>query len=400
MTAAISPARLRTTPAPARRRPATRIPTVAEFFAGVGLVRKALEADRLFRVAFANDIEAKKERLYRRNFKNTSEFKLGDIREIRGADVPSVDLATASFPCTDLSLAGNRKGLKGEQSGAFHEFARIIEEMDGRRPFAVLIENVVGFATSHGGADLRAVIQRLNGLGYICDLFSVDARYFVPQSRPRVFIVGAQTALPAPSLGNWKESRVRPAWIGDFVTVNADLSMQPFRLPAPPTSNATLANVVERLPLSDEAWWTPDRVKRFLATLPPLHRERLNGLKRSSRRVWATAYRRTRNGRAVWEIRRDAISGCLRTTRGGSSRQALVEACRGDVRVRWMTATEYARLQGCNDFVFDDDRENEALFALGDAVCVPVLAWIAREYLAKIFNGRLLPELELAERAL
>ncbi len=357
---------------------------VAEFFAGVGLVRKAIENDGVFRVAFANDIEEKKERLYRRNFGDAAGFRLADIRRLHGKDVPTVDVATASFPCTDLSLAGNRKGLKGEQSGTFHEFARILEEMDARRPAAVLLENVVGFATSHGGADLRAVIARLNGLGYVCDLFSIDARHFVPQSRPRVFIVGSRPAAALP-LGTWDSSSVRPKWIEKFVLASPKLQVRPACLPDPPVPASTLAQIVERISPNDERWWDEHREKRFLATLPPLHRARLEKLKRSRTRAWATAYRRTRLGHAVWEIRDDAISGCLRTTRGGSSRQALVEACRGQVRVRWMTAREYARLQGWADFAFNVNQENEAMFALGDAVCVPVLAWIAREYLAPLF---------------
>jgi DNA (cytosine-5)-methyltransferase 1 len=362
--------------------------TVAEFFAGVGLVRKALESEGLFRVSFANDIEPKKQRLYERNFGKSDDFKLGDIRQLHGADVPSVDLATASFPCTDLSLAGNRRGLKGEQSGAFHEFARIIKEMGPRRPSAILIENVVGFATSHGGKDLRAVIKRLNDLGYTCDLFSIDARRFVAQSRPRVFIVGSRRRPPAASLGSWIDSPVRPAWISGFVQANPDLRMRPFALPELPTSTATLGDVVERLPSASPLWWSGDRRVRFLDTVPLLHRKRLEQMAKSHRKVWATAYRRTRLGRTVWEIRPDAIAGCLRTTRGGSSKQVLVEACRGEVRMRWMTATEYARLQGFNDFVFDREREGEAMFALGDAVCIPVISWIAREYLAPLFGAK------------
>lgn len=362
--------------------------TVAEFFSGVGLVRKALESDGLFRIAFANDIEEKKQRLYERNFGVSGEFRLADIRDLGGADVPSVDLATASFPCTDLSLAGNRKGLKGEQSGAFHEFARIVDEMGARRPTAILIENVVGFATSHGGADLRAVIAKLNDLGYTCDLFGIDARRFVPQSRPRVFIVGTRKRMPATTLGSWTDSSARPSWISKFVEANPDLRMRPFALPELPISSATLRDVVERLPVHDALWWSGERRAKFLETLPALHRERLEKMAQSNRRTWATAYRRTRLGRAVWEIRPDEISGCLRTTRGGSSKQVVVEACRGDVRVRWMTATEYARLQGCDDFAFDAGRESDAMFALGDAVCVPVIAWIAREYLVPMLGEK------------
>lgn len=127
------------------------------------------------------------------------DFVLGDIRDLHGSDLPGVALATASFPCTDLSLAGNRKGLKGEQSGMFWEYARILREMKGRRSFAIMLENVPSFASSHGGRDLYLAIRCLNRLGYWCDILVIDARRFVPQSRPRLFIVGSRSSLDTPS---------------------------------------------------------------------------------------------------------------------------------------------------------------------------------------------------------
>ena len=93
----------------------------------------------------------------------------------------------------------------------------------------------------------------------------------------------------------------------------------------------------------------------------------------------------------MWEIRTDAISGCLRTSRGGSSRQAVVGAGNGQVRVRWMTAREYALLQGAPNLQWGDASEAQAKFALGDAVCVPAVAWLAEHYLVPTLSGRLAP---------
>ncbi|MDA1215987.1 MAG: DNA cytosine methyltransferase [Chloroflexi bacterium] len=99
-------------------------PRVAEFFAGVGLVRMALEQEGC-EIVFANDISPLKKQIYAANF-DSSDYLCRDIKEVTGNDVPDVDLATASFPCTDLSFAGNRAGLKGQESGLLHEFLRII----------------------------------------------------------------------------------------------------------------------------------------------------------------------------------------------------------------------------------------------------------------------------------
>lgn len=354
----------------------------AEFFAGIGLVRLALE-EHGFRVVFANDIEPVKHSLYAENFPD-DHFALGDVRALRGGDVPSVELATASFPCTDLSLAGNRAGLDGAESSMFWEFARIINEMGSRRPQAVLLENVVGFASSHGGADLRAVIGELNRLGYTCDAFVINAKQFLPQSRPRLFVVGSR--LPVPGAGPWTESSVRPAVLQRALS-GSGLNLHAFPLRLPPAADHTLKEVVERLPANHRRWWDAEAVRAFTRSLSPLQRARLDEMMGSKRTVWAAAYRRTRHGKAVWEIRGDSLSGCLRTARGGSSRQALVEAGRGKVRIRWMTPREYARLQGAPDFSTDSVTENQALYGFGDAVCVPVVSWIAREYLAPLLRA-------------
>jgi DNA (cytosine-5)-methyltransferase 1 len=369
---------------------------VAEFFAGIGLVRKAL-AENGLSVVWANDIDPAKRSLYALNF-DASEFRLDDIRHVVGADLPHVDLATASFPCTDLSLAGNRVGLRGAQSGMFWEFARVIRQMGECRPFAIMLENVPSLATSHAGRDLYVALRRLNRLGYWCDLLMVDARHFVPQSRPRLFIVGMRAPLAKPS--NWTPSPLRPAWIGRFVAAHPDLHLNALQRTLPQASIHTLAEVVERLPGDDPRWWDAERRARFLAQLSPLQLVRLHNMERANVPMWATAYRRTRHGTPAWEIRADAISGCLRTARGGSSKQALVEASDGHARVRWMTATEYARLQGAGDYNLAGVPENRALFGFGDAVCVPAVSWVARAYLTPLLAGELTEEPARRERDL
>jgi DNA (cytosine-5)-methyltransferase 1 len=182
---------------------------------------------------------------------------------------------------------------------------------------------------------------------------------------------------------------LRPAWIARFVAAHPDLRLNALPLEIPPSTTRTLADVVERLPANDPRWWDAERYARFVAELSPLQRARLCAMEGVVTPVWATAYRRTRQGRPAWEIRADAISGCLRTARGGSSKQALVETSNGRSRVRWMTATEYARLQGAGDYCLDGIPENRALFGFGDAVCVPAVAWVARAYLEPLVGGRL-----------
>lgn len=362
-----------------------RPPTAAEFFAGIGLVRLGLQSAGI-QVVWANDIEPMKRALYGENFDGADDhFVLDDIANLHGSDVPDVDLATASFPCVDLSLAGWRRGLAGSHSGTFWHFTRVLDEMGERRPPVVLLENVVAFATSHGGLDLHAAVADLNRLGYSVDALVLDARRFVPQSRPRLFLVAAQVP---PSGCADESSQLRPERLR-AVLDRSGLRQHVFELPDPPDLLRTgLGEIVERLAPSDSRWWDETRVSDLVASLSPVQ-ERRFGVLRDRRAIsWRTAYRRTRNGSAVWEMRPDDVSGCLRTARGGSSKQALVQLGFGNVRVRWMTPREYARLMGVPDsYGLASVSSNQALFGFGDAVCVPGITWIAQNYLMPLLSA-------------
>ncbi len=364
------------------------IPTVLEFFAGIGLVRLGLESAG-FKVVWANDIEASKRDMYVGHFKDAGqagEFDLRDIARVDGAAMPAdVSLAWASFPCIDLSLAGWRRGLGGSHSSTFWHFTRVLDEMEESRPPVVVLENVVGLATSRGGEDLRAAITELNRLGYSADALTVDARRFVPQSRPRLFIVGA---LETPSAQpNATTSALRPEWLWSAFADPA-LKMHQAVLPdLPPLLTEGLGREIEQLAGKDDRWWDEQRTRAFLASLSPVQATRLTRLRLARTTSYRTAYRRTREGKPVWEIRPDDISGCLRTARGGSSKQAVVQAGQGSVRARWMTPLEYARLMGASGYNLDGLRRNQALFGFGDAVCVPVVTWIAENYLMPLIRG-------------
>ncbi|MGV9211065.1 DNA cytosine methyltransferase [Micromonospora sp. RB23] len=364
-------------------------PTAAEFFAGIGLVRLGLE-DAGFEVTWSNDIEPAKKEMYEGHFRDpvgAHTYEPGDIANVKGAQMPDdLALAWASFPCTDLSLAGARRGLAGSESGTFWHFVRVLEQMGDRRPSVVALENVVGLATSHGGEDLAAAIRALNDLDYSVDVLALDARRFVPQSRPRLFLVGA---LEPPADEPVPNSELRPDWLqAPF----GDPSLRTHRtlLPAPPPPMTTgLTELADKVPSSSELWWDEQRQEAFVSSLSPIQAERLESLRKGRGLSRRTAYRRTRAGKPTWEIRPDDISGCLRTARGGSSKQAVVEAGQGKVRVRWMTPREYAKLMGAADYRLDGLRTNQALFGFGDAVCVPVVAWLGREYLMPLVRGEL-----------
>jgi DNA (cytosine-5)-methyltransferase 1 len=368
------------------------MPQAAEFFAGIGLVRLGLESAG-FRVVWSNDIEPDKRDMYVGHFQDRPDehtFALKDVADVGSAEMPSgLGLAWASFPCIDLSLAGWRRGLDGSHSSTFWHFTRILDEMGEQRPQVVAIENVVGLATSRDGEDLAAAVRELNRLGYSADVMTLDARRFVPQSRPRLFVVGAQRP---PAREPVPDSALRPDWLQ---TPFGDPTLMTHRavLPEPPRPlTQGLSSIVERLAADDPQWWDAARTAAFLSSLSRVQAERLRAFRDSPDLAYRTAYRRTRQSKAVWEVRPDDISGCLRTARGGSSKQAVVQAGCGTVRVRWMTPREYARLMGADNYQLDGIRRNQALFGFGDAVCVPVVAWLAEHYLMPLVRGELYVE--------
>ena len=359
--------------------------TFAEFFAGIGLVRLALERHG-WEARFANDNDPQKHEMYSAYFQEDPEghYRTESIRKLGPDDVPTVTLATASFPCTDLSLAGARNGLKGEQSGALLQLFEIIEGMGDRKPPIILLENVPGFLTSHKGEDFHLALRTLNELGYAVDTFMLDAAWFVPQSRLRMFVVGVRDVPRAEAeVGDPHvlESAVRPRKLVDRIHLETDLRWRVMSFPTPLRQSVSLASILEDLPSDSDWWWSRERTEYLLNQMSERHRQVAEQMIRSPRYKYGTVFRRIRHGRSMAELRADGIAGCLRTPRGGSSRQILLKAGRGRCEARFLTPRECARLQGVPDDYPVDVPMNQAFFGFGDAVCVPAVEWIAEHYL-------------------
>lgn len=364
--------------------------TFAEFFAGVGLMRMGLE-EQGWSAEFANDIDAQKHEMYCGQFpEDWVPFEVEDIHKLVPSQVPSVTLATASFPCNDLSLAGARGGLRAGSSSSFWGFVEILKRLQERRPPLVLLENVTGFLTSHGGADFLEALVTLNKLGYSVDALIIDAASFVPQSRQRLFVIGTLDSLADRSgnlfrLTEQIESAIRPKALADFIDSHGEIRWNIRALPDPPVSKKTLRDILEQLPDEAPEWWSKERAEYLLNQMSPRHREHANRMIDRSTWSYGTVFRRMRNGQSMAELRVDGIAGCLRTPRGGSGRQILFKAGKGKYFARLLTPREAARLMGADRFKITVSL-NRALFGFGDAVCVPVVEWIAKYYLNPLVN--------------
>ncbi len=365
--------------------------TVAEYFAGIGLFRMGLE-NAGWKVAYSNDWNPERAQMYRGFFGDSYEVK--DVFSIAAGDVPRVTLATCSFPCIDLSLAGNLQGLNGDHSSAFWGFHDILKAQGTRMPPMVLLENVAGWLSANQGRDFYAVAEALNELGYACDSFMLNARCFVPQSRPRVFMIGvSEVHFPdsrhrkAP-LYSSRSERLLPLKLKKLMWNNDRIRWTHLDIPEPPPdkSRGFSEEIVEELLPDDPRWWPREKVEKHLDMMSPPHLamvENLAGVK--GRETTRTFYRRRRVAGQRAEVRSDDIAGCLRTAVGGSGKQFLVAAGNGAIRMRTLTAREYARLQGVPDsFPITANSERQSLNAFGDAVCVPVVSWIAQRILAPL----------------
>jgi DNA (cytosine-5)-methyltransferase 1 len=374
--------------------------TAAELFAGIGLVRLALDRSG-WQTVFANDNDPQKVAMYSANF-GTEGFDARSIHALAPKDIPTCGLITASFPCNDLSVAGAREGLNGRHSSTFWALVTLLRGMKSRRPPIVLLENVVGFLSSHKGKDFESALLALNELGYYCDAVVLDAADFAPQSRVRLFVVAKHGSGERPVFP-LAPSQLRPKALVDFINFHTHIKWDIRRLPQVTPCSPTLQSVIERLDEQDERWWNLQRAEYFMNQLSPRHLRIAKHMISQPEYSYGTAFRRIRKTGSMAELRVDGIAGCLRTPRGGSGRQILFRGGKGTYKVRLLTPTECARLQGVRDNEFEiGAKDNQALFGFGDAVCVPVVQWIVENYLnplaSEMIRGRLLLPDKTSER--
>jgi DNA (cytosine-5)-methyltransferase 1 len=164
---------------------------LASFFAGIGGFDLGFERAG-FQPVFHCEKNEFCQKVLERHWPGT--MLRGDIvHDVTAAEIPHADVWAAGFPCQDVSVARGSKGRAGLDGARTGLFFRFIELVQERRPRAILLENVQGLLNSNGGRDFRLVLDHLLGLGYGVAWRLVNSRYFgAPQSRPRVFIVASR----------------------------------------------------------------------------------------------------------------------------------------------------------------------------------------------------------------
>jgi DNA (cytosine-5)-methyltransferase 1 len=272
---------------------------------------------------------------------------------------------------------------------------------DGRQIPIIVLENVVGALTSHGGRDFLTIVDALVRGGYDVGGLVIDAAYFVPQSRPRLFMLAVQRdAFDYSDLQiqdpveQWTPKALRRAhWL---LSPRLAAKWVWWNLPAPPDRTHVIDDLIEEDTDTVE-WHAPEQTDHLLTLMNSRHRSKVEEACLDGRRRVGTVYRRTRpdgrGGRCQRaEVRFDGVAGCLRTPAGGSSRQTVMVVEGSSVRTRLLSAREAARLMGLPEWYELPDRYNAAYHLIGDGLCVNVVDWLARQLLeplaARVVNGR------------
>lgn len=339
-----------------------------DLFSGIGGFSLAFESCGFQTTAFS-EIETFPSRVLAAHWPGVP--NLGDITKIRGDEIGPVDVISAGFPCQDLSVAGKRRGLAGDRSGLFWEIVRLAGET--RAPWLVL-ENVPGLLSSNGGCDFGVVLGALDKLGYGLSWRVLDAQYFgVPQRRRRVFIVGCLGGSCPPEILFEPEGMCRHSEEGS--QAGEDIAGTPGacaggwasdtdRMTFIPTSAACLTG--------HQRW--DATTETFVIKGAAIGRKPENGPQYGEILKDGTCY-------TLNTIERHAVVKGLRSGSGGSTPSSHDEhrlPSRGTM-VRRLTPTECERLQGFPDgFTNIPGASDSARYrALGNAVCVPVVEWIA-----------------------
>jgi len=366
------------------------MPNFYELFAGGGMARFGLGEE--WNCVFANDFSEQKAKSYRTNW-GDGELLVEDINKISLAALPGhAELAWASFPCQDLSLAGNGAGLNGERSSTFWGFMKLIKGLrsEGRKPSIIVLENVYGTLTSHEGKDFEAIAKSVTSEGYNFGAIVVNAVQFVPQSRQRVFIICIDENLVTPN--NAVCERPSPSWHPEKIICAYNSLPKKVKnkwmwwnMPEPNQPLMTLDDIIEDEPVGVK-WHTKKETQRILSLMTPLNRRKVLAAQQSQNLKVGTIYKRTRDGIQRAEVRFDGIAGCLRTPSGGSSRQTIMVVEGPSIRSRLISPREAARLMGLPENYILPSRYNEAYHLIGDGVVVPVVAYINENILLPVIE--------------
>jgi len=222
-----------------------------DLFAGIGGFRFAFQ-NLGGKCVFTSEWNPFSQKTYEANF---GEVPFGDITQIDENNIPNHDILLAGFPCQPFSIAGVSKkislgrqhGFKDEAQGTlFFDIVRILE---AKRPKTFMLENVKNLVSHDKGNTFRVIRGTLEEIGYSIHYQVLDGRYYVPQHRERIIVVGFDK--------------------------NIFKGEEQFTFPAKPESNYKIKNIFEsEIP---EKYTLTDKLWNYLQCYAAKHKEKGNG---------------------------------------------------------------------------------------------------------------------------
>jgi len=289
-------------------------------------------------LVWANDIDRYACQTYRHNF-GSDYLVEGDIRDINTASIPDIDVLTAGFPCQSFSVMGNQQGFADPRGTMYFEILRVIDE---KRPQIVFLENVKNLVEHDKGRTFLTIYNTLaqRGYGIKYSVLGANTHGNIPQYRDRIFMAA-------------------------FLDYGM---LERFSFPCEFPLMRNINNIIDRNAIADESYYYNKTNKYY---------EKLNNRMTDNTAI----YRIDDSGVAMkaWNI-------CPTLKANMGTYHDRVPLIRDSYGIRKLTPVDCLALQGFPKYyTFPDIPLNEIYKQIGNTVCVPVVARIAREII-KVFS--------------
>ena len=317
--------------------------TFIDLFAGIGGFRLAFQSLG-GKCVFTSEYNYFAQKTYEANF---GEVPFGDITKIDENEIPDHEILIAGFPCQPFSIAGVSKknalgrshGFKDETQGTlFFDLARIIE---AKKPKTFLLENVKNLLSHDKGRTFKVISNTLKELNYNIYYQVLDGKYFVPQHRERIVIVGFSNKY---FMGNER-----------------------FSFPEMPEPNHKIAQILENNP--DSKYTLTDHLWEYLIRYAAKHKAKGNGF-----------------GFGMTDL--NAISRTMSARYYKDGAEILIP--QKGKNPRRLTPRECARLQGYPDNFIIPVSDNQAYRQFGNSVVVPLMRSVGSNLVTALLhhNGK------------
>lgn len=310
-----------------------------DLFAGIGGIRLAYQ-NLGGKCVFTSEWNNFAKKTYEANF---GEVPFGDITQINEKSIPDHDLLLAGFPCQPFSIAGvSKKNALGRKHGfldetqgtLFFDIARIIKH---KMPSAFMLENVKNLVSHDKGNTFKVIKNTLTELGYTIHYQVLDSKYFVPQHRERIIVVGFRKDI-------FK-------------------GQEKFEFPKLSQPNSKFKEILEKK--VDSKYTLSDKLWNYLQNYAAKHRAQGNGF-----------------GFGMTDL--NGISRTLSARYYKDGSEILIPQT--GINPRRLTPRECARLQGFPDELIIPVSDNQAYKQFGNSVTVPLIQAVGKQLVKSLLE--------------